>query len=157
VLTNSREEFVSLDDEVATINSYLELQSQFSKDFDFSFFVDNSIDQEEYIIPPMLIQPFVENAILHGLKSNSNRGRVDIKITRNDKGLLLCEISDNGVGISNVNALKDSKKQKSVSGDIIRERLEILKNKFKVNARYLITSKNKGTHVELYLPYLLDT
>ncbi|WP_299336032.1 histidine kinase [uncultured Psychroserpens sp.] len=154
VLTNSREEFVSLEDELTTLNSYLELQSQFSKDFDFSFNIDQSIDQEEFIIPPMLIQPFVENAILHGLKPNHNRGRVDIKISRNEKGLLLCEIDDNGVGYSK--GLKETKKQKSVSGDIIKERLEILKNKFKVDARYLIKNKDQGTQVKLYLPYLLD-
>ncbi|WP_347924359.1 histidine kinase [Pontimicrobium sp. SW4] len=155
VLTNSREEFVNIKDEIATLNSYLELQSNFSNFFKFS--IKNTIDKEDYIIPPMLIQPFVENAILHGLKKNSNKSKIEIKITKNDKGLLLCEVDDNGVGYSKTSLIDKKGIHKSISGDIIKERLEILRKKFKVNCRYSISSNNNGTHVEIYLPYLIDT
>jgi len=155
VLNNSREEFVSLENELTALESYLELQSNFSEDFDFSFFVDDSINKVDYIIPPMLIQPFVENAVLHGLSPKS-RSKIHVKITKNAEGLLLCEIVDNGIGYSN--STKDKfENRKSVSGDIIRERLQILKKKFKINSRYKINSDKNGTQVSLYLPYLLDT
>lgn len=156
VLTNSREEFVSLEDELITIKSYLELQSNFSKEFDFSVTIDKDIDVEEMIIPPMLIQPFIENAIIHGLSNMKSRGQINVDIKQKDKGLLLCKISDNGVGYGKSNDVGISKKHNSVSGGIIKERLEVLKNKFKVNSRVLVKEIEKGTTVELYLPFLID-
>ena len=158
VLTNSREEFVSLEDELVTIKNYLELQSNFAKNFDFEVFVDESIDQEILIIPPMLIQPFIENAIIHGLSNKTTRGCINVEvIRRNEDGLLLFMIDDNGVGYSkSVNVSKD-KNHKSISSQIVKERLTILKKKFKVNTRFVIKDlTDKGTRVELYLPYLID-
>ena len=158
VLNNSREEFVSLEDEIITIKSYLELQSNFSKDFDFRVSIDKEVDEEEVIIPPMLIQPFIENAIIHGLSNTEIRGQIDVVISKQDdnKGLLLCKISDNGVGYSKSNDTVVSKKHISISGDIIKERLIVLKKKFKVNSRVLVKEIEKGTTVELYLPFLID-
>ncbi|MEE9364388.1 MAG: histidine kinase [Cellulophaga sp.] len=154
VLTNSREEFVSLEDEITIIKNYLELQSNFSTMFDFSFLIDENIHLEEIIIPPMLIQPLVENAIVHGLAKTENKGVIVVEIlVQEKKGLLLCRISDNGIGYQNT---LDSKNSTSVSGDIIKERLVTLKRKFKVDARIQIEEKKKGVVVELYLPFLKD-
>ncbi len=157
ILINSREEFVSLEDEITTIKSYLELQSNFSTVFDFNFLIDKNINHEEVIVPPMLIQPFVENAIIHGLSNKEYRGQINVEITKqDDKGLLLCTITDNGVSYKNIDDIKTSKKHTSVSGDIIKERLKILKRKFNVNSRVLIKKIDEGTKVELYLPFLID-
>jgi len=159
ILTNSREEFVSLEDEVITIKTYLELQSNFSTAFNFSFTVDEDIDQELIIIPPMLIQPLVENAIVHGLTltNNEKRGQINIEIIKqNDKGLLLCKITDNGIGYIEEKQINTSRNHKSVSGDIIKERLKILKKKFKVNTRVLFKNIDEGTSIEIYLPFLID-
>ena len=157
-LSNSREEFISLNDEIAAVKYYLELQSNLSQDFDFSIKVDDEIDGDEIIIPPMLIQPFVENAILHGLVREDSRGKVTIEFTKNiPENLLQCNINDNGIGFQNSIKITKPKKHKSISGDIVKERLAILKKKFKVNTRYTIMeNENQGTLVELYLPYLID-
>lgn len=156
VLNNSREEFVYLKDELSALKSYLELQSKFLKDFDYHFSIDQTIDQSLYIVPPMLIQPIVENAIVHGLKGNDKRGEISIKIKRSNQGLLRCEINDNGVGYDAINLDKKEHKRDSVSGKIIEERLGILRKKFKVNARQEIILQHQGTLVLLYLPYLVD-
>lgn len=155
-LENSREEFIGLDEEITALKNYLELQSNLSDDFDFNIIIDDDIDIEEIVVPPMLMQPFVENAIIHGLSGNKDRGKVEIKISKdNSERLLQCNIIDNGIGYGN--ALIELKKHKSLSGDIVRERLAILKKKFKVNTRFnIIPNESKGTLVELYLPYLID-
>ncbi|WP_034229614.1 histidine kinase [Aquimarina pacifica] len=157
-LTNSREEFVSLEDELIALRSYLELQSKFSVEFKFSIEVESNIDQEEVLIPPMLIQPFVENAILHGFKYRNENAEISIKISKHLKsGLVFCEIIDNGIGYSKGLSLHSKKNPKSVSGDIVNERLNILKKKFKVEAKYTIQEiRGKGTCIEIYIPYLLD-
>ncbi|MBX2827103.1 MAG: histidine kinase [Flavobacteriaceae bacterium] len=156
ILTNSREEFVSLEDEVVTLKSYLELQSNFSKNFDYTFAISEDLHEDEVVVPPMLIQPFIENSILHGLIHNEERGHIEVTISREGKGLLRCDIADNGIGYSESLKLDSRKERKSVSQNIIRERLAILKKQFKVNSRFLINDSSKGTHVSLYLPYLLD-
>jgi len=155
-LNNSREEFVSLDEELAALRNYLELQSNLSQDFDFRIHVDEHIDVDDTIVPPMLMQPFVENAIIHGLTGSKDRGEVQIKISMDKTNRLLqCNISDNGIGYGNASV--ELKKHKSVSGDIVSERLAILKKKFKVNTRFnIVPNKNAGTRVELYMPYLID-
>ena len=157
VLTNSREEFISLEEEILILKSYLEIQSNFSKNFDFSFSIDEELDIEEVLIPPMLIQPFIENSILHGFSNNDSRGIIKVFISKKEKEkLLYFKIMDNGVGYKYNNGFVYGKKQKSVSVDIIKERLEILKKKFKVKAQVFIKEEDKGTSVELYLPFLID-
>ncbi len=158
VLTNSREELVSLNDEMVTIKNYLELQSNFYTSFDFDINVDQSINEEELVIPPMLMQPFVENAIVHGLSNSDKRGKITIDVSKQEKdSLVLFKISDNGIGYSRSIDVKTKKGHKSVSGDIVKERLALLKKKFKVNTRFAIGELELGgTYVELYLPYLKD-
>lgn len=159
ILTNSREEFVGLDDEILAIQNYLELQSNFSEKFDFEINIEEGVNVEEFIIPPMLIQPFVENAIFYGLKNTETKTKVTIVISRKEKGLLKFLILDNGVGYSNSVFIKkkSNTSYKSMSGDIVKERLSIFKKKFKVNSRFTIqNSLPIGTKVELYLPFFID-
>ncbi|GAA3638662.1 hypothetical protein GCM10022397_25230 [Flavivirga jejuensis] len=157
-LENSREEFVSLNDEIIALSNYLEIQSNFSHDFDFDIVVEDVIDKEEVFIPPMLIQPFIENAILHGITNTDIRGYINIKIDLQYKNkLLTCRIDDNGIGYEKALNIKPNKSHKSLSVNIIGERLRIFKKKFKVNSRVSVEeNKNKGTTIKLYLPYLIE-
>jgi len=157
-LNNSREEFIGLDEEITAIQNYLDLQSNLSDDFSFDISIDESIDPEGIIVPPMLIQPFVENAIIHGIKQKQGKGEIQIVVSKDDKTKLLeCKISDNGVGYTESITNKLGDNHKSVSGSIVKERLAILKKKFKVNTHFKINNltKNEGTLVELYLPFFL--
>lgn len=156
ILTNSREEFVDLDEELTLLRNYLELQSDFSNKFDFKIIGADRIDPEALVVPPMLIQPFIENAIIHGLAGIKTKGKIEIEIFEpNDDGLLHIQISDNGIGYSeNLNTHKNNT---SVSGTIVKERLMILGKKFKVNARFLVGKGiSEGTIIDLYLPYFVD-
>ena len=157
VLENSREEFISLEEELETVESYLELQSNFSHKFQYDIKIDEAINQEEVLIPPMFIQPFIENAIEHGFKGITD-GKITINIQQNktDKTLHL-EIADNGVGYSI--SLADKEKiagHKSLSGTILKERLVLYAKAFKTKASYTINDLQQGTQVDLHLPYILD-
>ena len=148
----SRKEMISLEDEVETIHNYLSLQQARFKDyFTYQIQVPDELEIDALFIPPMLIQPFVENSILHGF-DGEKKWHIDIKITEliATKQLQI-EIIDNGVGIHTA----PKKNHKSLSGDIAKERLEILSKKYKIPTDYQILSEEgKGTTVCLKLPII---
>lgn len=156
ILTNSQEDLVGLDEELNTIKNYLYLQSNFSNSFNYNLKVDNDIDPIELFIPPMLIQPFIENSIHHGFINNNPKNQIDILISRSrDQSFLKCVIRDNGIGYSKSKDIKgeERSKHKSFSGNIVRHRLAILKKKFDLEAKFLIKDITpSGTEVELFVP-----
>lgn len=158
ILDNSREEYVSLANELEVINDYLELQSNFSQKFDFSIKLTIDDDKERIFIPPMFIQPFIENSIEHGIKTISE-GKIEIYI-RIDRinQLLNFKIVDNGAGIDKSSKNKDIKGKNSVSGDILRERLVIYSKSLRKDARFVVNKGNSGvgTEVILLLPYIYE-
>ena len=79
ILKNSREDFVTLAEELRSIEDYLELESNFSERFSYSVRVDDAIDSEILLIPPMFIQPFIENAIKHGF-SGAEADRIELSV-----------------------------------------------------------------------------
>ncbi len=148
----SRQDMVSLEDEIETIHNYLKLQQARFKDyFTYQIQVPNELEIDALFIPPMLIQPFVENSILHGF-DGEREWHIEIKITElSQTNQLQIDIIDNGVGIH----ATSKKNHKSLSGDIAKERLEILSKKYKIPTDYQIFSENgKGTTVCLKLPII---
>lgn len=160
ILKNSREEFISLNDEIQATKDYLELQSNFSNKFSYSFIINEKMDTDEIFIPPMFIQPFIENSIDHGLKGIEN-GKIEIRITLDEeKKLVKCLIIDNGIGY--IKGLEDKKTRnghESLSGTILNERLKLYARSFRTNAQYVIEDLNEsgsGTQVNLMLPFLRE-
>ena len=100
ILNSSRQEEISLKEEIKTLRNYLTLEQQMAaKQFDFEILSHtDGIDPEEILIPPMLIQPFVENSVKHGFQSNAIKGKIDISFNV-DGEFLSCEVKDNGIGI----------------------------------------------------------
>ncbi len=98
-LNNSSRTFVCIEEEVEYLSSYLALEKlRFKEKIDYEIMVDASIDQRTALIPPMLIQPYVENGIHHGLQhKTAGRGHIGIRIGRNE-GMLEVTVEDNGVG-----------------------------------------------------------
>jgi tetratricopeptide (TPR) repeat protein len=119
VLENSDEDYISLSDEVAMIGNYLTLQQLSGNAFDFKVTVDDTLNPELIFLPPMLTQPFIENAIKHGLSSKEAGGRINVRFYF-EANKLFFEVTDNG------NGFQPHKKQtghKSMSMGITRERL----------------------------------
>ena len=102
------------------------------------------------MIPPMLIQPFVENAIIHGLDLKNKRGKIEIQLELKER-ILQVTIQDNGNGFLKTN--NNDKQHKSLSGTIAKERLEIFAKEYKLPTNVeTYSEKNKGTTVLLTLP-----
>ncbi|MEQ8218029.1 MAG: histidine kinase [Arenibacter sp.] len=134
VLENSDEDFIPLSKELELLELYTKLEhSRFSDKFDYAIIVDEDIDIDAFQIPPMLLQPYIENAIWHGLRYREDKGFLKIVLKQKDKLALEISITDNGIGRKNSAALKtqNQKKQKSKGMGNIKKRIEILNDMYK--------------------------
>ena len=157
ILNNSAVEQVSLEEEISTLKNYLELEKmRLQSNFQYSIEVPEDIDAEFIAVPPMLIQPFVENAIKHGIKNYSSGGRVRL-VFEEKEDLIHVMIEDNGEGI-NTTKEKVTSNHKSMATTIFKQRMKIIRDKFPNVPEPVICdlSENdrKGTRIDLYLPIL---
>ncbi len=134
VLENSEENFIPLKKEIELLDLYTKLEHfRFQDKFDYSIDVDETIDVEEFQIPPMLLQPYIENAVWHGLRYKTEKGHLNIAIKPNSKDELSITISDDGIGRERSKALKtaNQKKQNSKGMNNIKKRVAILNEMYK--------------------------
>lgn len=118
-LNASASKKISLEDELSMLKSYLDLEKlRFKEKFSFQLRVDDGIEKETIMLPPLMIQPFVENAIIHGLKNLNDGGEIDIHFSHQND-LLSVSIIDNGCGLDN----SYTSNHKSMAMDITRQRL----------------------------------
>lgn len=133
ILENSREEYIPLEKEIETLKYYMDVQQlRFETGFEYNISVDQSIDPENISVPPMLAQPCVENSIEHGLLPLKADGRIGVSYTMKE-GLIMLEVTDNGIGRERASEIKPTVKKQSVSTQLTEKRLEhfrkILKEK----------------------------
>ena len=128
ILANSRRQTISLQEEVNTLDQYLRIE-QFChrQKFDYSIELPPDLDAGELNLPPMLLQPFVENAVVHGVSHLPYPGHIAIRFSWQDD-LLTCEICDNGIGRERAARLREEKKpgHQSAALQVTQERLEAL-------------------------------
>jgi ligand-binding sensor domain-containing protein len=123
-LINSRKDAISLDQEIKTIRHYIEVERLMAeKLFEYRIDLKTDLDAEEILIPPMLIQPFVENAIRHGILKGPRDGELIIEFT-NSEHTLKVTITDNGVGIFSSQQQKPKTDHQSMALTVTKERLE---------------------------------
>lgn len=135
VLENSEEDFIGLPRELELLELYLKLEhSRFPDKFTYSIKVEDSVNREAYKIPPMLLQPYLENAIWHGLRYREKPGFLKVHLSQKNDTLVIC-IEDNGIGRKKSAALKTphQKKQRSTAMDNIQKRIAILNDMYKYN------------------------
>ena len=134
VLENSEEDFIPLSKELELLELYVKLEhSRFPDKFDYEIHVDNHIDVGAYQIPPMLLQPYIENAIWHGLRYKEEKGFLNVTINQKNKDAIEIIIEDNGIGRKKSAQLKtqNQKKQKSKGMGNIKKRVAILNDMYK--------------------------
>jgi Tfp pilus assembly protein PilF len=160
VLENSREQEVPLEDDLEALELFMQLESlRFQNRFQYVIQVDPGIDKENTLIPPLLLQPFVENSIIHGLPGKEG-GLIKISVNK-EENMIRCVVEDNGIGREQSVKIESSKEKKreSLGMKITQERLRIidqLKNlKTAINIFDLKDAENKmsGLRVELLLPF----
>lgn len=161
VLTHSKKAFISLGDELGMLKLYLDMERLRFKDaFDYSITFKNSIDSENVFVPPLLLQPFAENAIWHGLMHKEGHGQLEIELGI-DKKMLTCTITDDGVGRSKAADIKSKStgKQKSMGLQITSDRLALLNKdngqlaSFNIEDCIDAEGKPSGTKVILKMKY----
>jgi LytS/YehU family sensor histidine kinase len=134
VLENSDEDFIPLTKEIELLELYVKLEhNRFKEKFDYTISVDKNISLDQFSIPPMLLQPYIENAIWHGLRYRKEKGNLEISIKKRDEETVLVIIKDNGIGRKKSQELKTKNqlKQKSKGMSTIKNRVAILNDMYK--------------------------
>jgi len=164
ILDNSRKSVITLEEEINTLENYL-LVEQFCTNnrFEYSILVNEKLEADFIEIPPMLVQPFVENAIKHGMKGRDeeNRGFVSI-LFEESKNCLICTILDNGIGRQKASQLKKESMEtyhESASLKVTEERLKQLNNGKEQGSIHIEDLKDdqdnaSGTRIVLRIPIL---
>lgn len=149
-LKASSQKEITLEDEINLLSSYLTIeQLRKNNNFEYNIKVESILDYSKIMIPPLLIQPFVENAIIHGLLNKPRNGRIDINFRLSEQKLLV-EIRDNGSGIQNNFETKDE----SLGLKITSKRLEFINNQ---TTNFTISNRlgESGAEVKLEIMYQL--
>ncbi len=161
ILENSETPTVSLENELAMLETYIQLEAlRFKGKINYQIVLDEFIEPESTYLPSMVLQPFVENAIWHGLmhKETEDKGMITIAI-REDEDRLLCTIEDNGVGREKARVLQEKSvlKSKSMGMKITEERLRLLSKEQMAQLVRITDLKDamdfaRGTRVEINIP-----
>ena len=159
VLENSEEDFIPLKKEIELLQLYTKLEHfRFQDKFEYSIDVDGTINVEEFQIPPMLLQPYIENAVWHGLRYKKEKGHLNIAIKPKSKDEITITISDDGIGRTRSKQMKteNQKKQNSKGMNNIKKRVAILNEMYKDKVDVTIedyqqTEEDAGTKVVVTL------
>jgi len=158
-LEYSKESLIPIDKEIESLQNYLELeQLRFNQKFEFSIAKSAEIE-DDMAIPPLLLQPFVENAIIHGLIPKKENGQIEIHFSIQNQSLI-CTIIDNGIGFDTSQEVKENlvSLHKSMALDITKKRLEMMEavtskaSHVAINELKDEIGKSIGTKVVLNLP-----
>jgi len=161
ILDNSASNHISLDVEIQTLQLYLDMESlRFDHGFDYEIQKDENLQEANIFLPSMLIQPYVENAIWHGLLQKEEKGKLWVRFERINGHTLQAEIEDNGIGRQRAAALKSkgTVKHKSYGMQINSDRIQIINHLYKLNNSITIhdlvndRGEAMGTKIILNLP-----
>ncbi|MBL0012918.1 MAG: tetratricopeptide repeat protein [Flavobacterium sp.] len=155
-LEYSKKSLIPIDKEIQSLQNYLELeQLRFNNKFSFTISKDDNIE-DDLALPPLLLQPFVENAIIHGVIPSKENGTISIEFSL-DAHNLICTITDNGIGYATSKAIKENSVSvhQSMALDITKKRLEMIATSTSKKAEVIIEELGNGcsgTKVTLHLP-----
>ncbi|HEY9047351.1 MAG TPA: two-component regulator propeller domain-containing protein [Ohtaekwangia sp.] len=160
VLKSSEKNFIPLEEELTLLELYLELESmRFDKQFHYTITVDEAIDPEEVLIPSFLLQPFVENALWHGLMHKKGERNLRVTFTLHSHDVMECRIQDNGIGRAEAAVIRKRslKTYKSMGIKIIRDRISLMKKQNDWFGLQIIDDKDeagnaRGTTVLVNIP-----
>jgi sensor histidine kinase YesM len=160
ILENSNKQKINLADELAMLETYMQLeQNRLDNKFDYYIKIDASIKTIAFEIPPLILQPFIENAIWHGIVHKTERGKINISIKKESNNLI-CIIDDNGIGRTRAALLKEQQmiNHQSMGMKVTEDRLKILHELNMQRPSVTIVDlfdeshEPSGTHVEIIIP-----
>lgn len=159
-LDQSTQSFVSLRNTIDYLQRYMEMEQIRNSQFSFSISMDDQLDVDDTLIPPMLLQPFIENGLWHGITAANKKIHINIRFAR-DGAYLICTVDDNGIGLaaSQNNRSISDKLHRSHGISNIKNRIHLLNEKHKLNCVVDIVDKStlpggnqQGTLVRIQLP-----
>jgi Histidine kinase len=158
ILEQNRKDFISIDEEISSLNNYLLLQQmRYADTFTYQISVSEGIDPQSMLIPPMLIQPFVENSIEHGFRNIPYKGLLKISFEQEGSQIEIT-IDDNGCGLSN--KVSGNQQKQSLAQTILTERFDALFCRYSQNASFNLTDKKdigeSGVLVKINIPIIND-
>jgi LytS/YehU family sensor histidine kinase len=160
ILQNSQEAFIPLESELESLQLYLELESlRFENRFEYRISVDDDVDTTVLKVPPLIIQPYAENAIWHGLMNKEEKGHLEIELSQQDE-ILCCLITDDGIGRKKAAELasKSATRHKSMGLKITADRIAMLQrlngNESPITINDLVNADGSaaGTEVAIKMP-----
>jgi two-component system, LytTR family, sensor kinase len=162
VLDSSHEDLITLEQELAIIELYLKLeQYRFRDKFDYQLNVSDDIEKEQFMIPPMLIQPFIENAVWHGLRYKESFGKLKVSISRENESIQVT-IQDDGIGRERSFELKTKNQQQNSSKGLhnTTQRIKVINDlhntKIELQVKDLSPLNiDRGTDVLLKIPKVI--
>ena len=158
-MENSNKDFITLDNELEQLKKYLELEHlRFQDKFDFKISVDPELDPERTMVPNMVMQPHIENAIWHGLRYLDTKGLLQLQVHLTN-GKVSIRIDDNGIGLTKSQELKTSNQKTHQSRGMsnTKERISLLNELYKKNITFQIYEKalpETGTVIEIVFPLI---
>jgi len=159
-MNSIKSNFVTLDDEIDRLRNYIELeQFRMESRFDYTIETDSELEQDDYNIPSMIIQPFVENAIWHGISQLQEKGFIRIHFSYVDEKIILIVIEDNGIGFEKSKVFSKSKDNMNMASSINNKRIQLLGEKYKVKTNLVIEElypgkENPGARISLFVPII---
>jgi two-component system sensor histidine kinase YesM len=159
MMENSNKDFVTLNNEVEQLKKYLDLEHlRFNEKFDYEITIDDALDGDAVLVPNMLLQPHLENAIWHGLRYKEGKGflKLDFKLKNN---MVKVIVDDNGIGLTKSKELKTTNQKVHESRGMTntRERISLLNELYKKNISLKISEKENpetGTRIEISFPLI---
>jgi two-component system sensor histidine kinase YesM len=159
MMENSNKDFVTLNNEVEQLKKYLDLEHlRFNEKFDYEISIDDALDGDAVLVPNMLLQPHLENAIWHGLRYKEGKGflKLDFKLKNN---MVKVIVDDNGIGLTKSRELKTTNQKVHESRGMTntRERISLLNELYKKNISLKISEKENpetGTRIEISFPLI---
>ncbi|MEO8412587.1 MAG: tetratricopeptide repeat protein [Ginsengibacter sp.] len=154
ILENSEQREIPIEDDLKALELYMQLESlRLQNTFTYEIKIDENIDRENTLIPPLILQPFVENSIWHGLSKKRDDGKIWIHIQK-EGNMILCTVKDNGIGIHEVNtgAAQNASQKRSLGMKITRARIDIINKLKKSNGAVTMSDVEEGTKIEVRFP-----
>lgn len=148
-LENSEQKEILLADDIALLKLYMDVeQKRLQGKFDYSIDIDEQIDPANTLVPPLILQPFIENSIWHGLSQKKEKGTICIDVKRKGNSIIY-SVEDNGVGLS---IKKKNTNKKSFGMEITKNRVDIINHQKNSNGSVTIIEKEVGIRVEVQIP-----
>ncbi|MFS4467652.1 tetratricopeptide repeat protein [Maribacter sp. 2210JD10-5] len=154
ILENSEKKWITLKEDLELMELYIQIEAiRLKNKLTHTISVGREIDVENTLVPPLMLQPFIENSIWHGIAKNQNGGHINIE-TKKEGDLLVCSVDDNGVGRTKNVKLKSENTSMGIR--ITKNRLDILSRLKETKGNVVLIDKTQGLRVELKLPLELQ-